>query len=258
MTFQYVQVERDGRLTVVTINRPDAMNALNAPANRELDEIFNGFAADPDQWVAIIQGAGQKAFCAGHDLKQQAAGGGIVLPPSGFGGLTARPLAKPVIAAVEGVAMGGGFEIALACDLIVAAETALFALPEPRVGLAAVAGGVHRLPREVGLKRAMGLMLTGRKVSAAEGLALGFVNEVVPQGEALAAARRWAEQILACSPMAVQATKEAALRGLSKNVYQAVQEQADYPAMAAMMASEDAIEGPRAFAERRPPDWRGR
>lgn len=258
VSYRYITVAQEGRLTIVTIARPEAHNALNAAAHEELAAAFDAFAADPGQWVAIITGAGEKAFCAGHDLKQQASGGGMATHATGFAGLTARfDLTKPVIAAVNGVAMGGGFEIALACDLIVAARSASFALPEPRVGLAALAGGLQRLPRVVGLKHAMGMMLTGRRVSAEEGARLGFVNEVV-EGDVLAAARRWADEILACSPMAVRATKEAVLRGLDTAPNRFLREQWDYPAIAAMMASQDAVEGPAAFAEKRSPVWAGR
>ena len=158
-------------------------NALHIDAHFELNKVFDDFSADPEQWVAIVTGAGDKAFCAGNDLKWQAAGGKRGWDKGGFAGLTSRfDCDKPIIAAVNGVAMGGGFEIALACDLIIASENATFALPEPRVGLAALAGGVHRLPRQIGLKRAMGMILTARHVSAKEGLELGFVNEVVPAG----------------------------------------------------------------------------
>ena len=158
------------------------MNALHPAANRELAAAFDEFAADPELWVAIITGAGDRAFSAGNDLKHQAMGGDMSgQPATGFAGLSARwDLDKPVIAAVNGVAMGGGFEIALACDLIIAAENALFALPEVRVGLAAMAGGLLRLPRTIGTKRAMGMILTGRRVPAREGLELGFVTDVVP------------------------------------------------------------------------------
>ena len=258
MTFQYVDVNREGPLTIVTINRPEAHNALNGAAHRELETVFDAFAADEEQWVAIITGAGPKAFCAGHDLKQQATGGGLDLPPTGFAGLTSRfNLTKPVIAAVNGVAMGGGFEIALACDLIVASSNAVFALPEPRVGLAALAGGIQRLPLAIGFHRAMGMMLTGRRITAAEARALGFVNEVVDT-DAVGAARRWAADLLACSPMSVRATKEAVLRGLQATVKAGIGEQWNYPAMQTMLASQDSVEGPLAFSEKRAPRWVGR
>jgi crotonobetainyl-CoA hydratase len=257
MTYQYVRVEREDRLTIVTIDRPEAHNALNSPAHFELAQVFDDFAADEDQWVAIVTGAGTRAFCAGHDLKQQASGGGMSTPPTGFAGLTARfDLAKPVIAAVNGVAMGGGFEIVLACDLVIASAQAVFALPEPKVGLAALAGGIQRLPKAIGFQRAMGMMLTGRRVTAREGLELGFVNEVV-EGDVVEAAKRWAAEILACSPMSIRATKEAALRGLSASVEDGLRAEWDYPAMKAMLASEDAVEGPAAFAAKRAPLWKG-
>ncbi|MCP3473456.1 enoyl-CoA hydratase-related protein [Bradyrhizobium sp. CCGUVB1N3] len=257
MTYEHVKVAREGRCTIVTIDRPEARNALNADCHAELEDVFDKFASDDEQWVAIITGAGPKAFCAGHDLKQQAAGGGLTTPAKGFAGLTKRfDLAKPVIAAVNGVAMGGGFEIALACDIVVASTNAMFALPEPRVGLAALAGGIQRLPREIGLKRAMGMMLTGRRVSAEEALSLGLVNEVV-SGNVLDAARRWADEILACSPMSVRATKEAVLRGLSRSISEGISEEWEYPAMKVMLASADAVEGPQAFAEKRKPNWKG-
>ncbi|MGW8204990.1 enoyl-CoA hydratase-related protein [Sphingomonas sp. VDB2] len=254
----YIRVEREGPLTIITINRPASHNALNTAAHEELAAAFDDFAADDDQWVAIITGAGEKAFCAGHDLKQQASGGGMATPPSGFAGLTARfDLNKPVIAAVNGVAMGGGFEIALACDIVVASTHAMFALPETRVGIAALAGGLHRLPRAIGLHHAMGMVLTGRRVSAREGAELGFVNEVA-EGDVMDVARRWAAEILACSPLSVQATKEAVRKGLTEPVDKAIVAQWDYPAMRRMLASQDHVEGPLAFAEKRAPRWTGR
>jgi len=253
-----VLTERDGRLTIITINRPEAYNALNPAAQLALQDAFDRFAEDDDQWVAILTGAGPKAFCGGMDLKAQADNPDLFTAEKGFGGFTARfDLTKPVIGAVNGIAMGGGFELALACDIVVAADRAVFALPEPRVGLAALGGGIQRLPHELGLKRAMGLLLTGRRVKADEALALGLVNEVT-DGDVVEAAKRWADEILACSPMAVRATKEATLRGLAGTIGQGLSEEWDYPAMKAMLASQDAIEGPKAFAAKRVPEWTGR
>ncbi|MFO1196699.1 MAG: enoyl-CoA hydratase-related protein [Burkholderiaceae bacterium] len=252
---EFCKVEREGHLTIVTLNRPDVMNALHYPAHVELDRVWNDFAADPEQWVAIVTGAGERAFSAGNDLKYQAGGGARGFVASGFAGLTSRfDLFKPVIAAVNGVAMGGGFEIALACDIIIAAENAKFALPEPRVGLAALAGGVHRLPRTIGLKRAMGMMLTGRHVPTREGYELGFVTAVAPAGQALAEAKKWAAQILECSPMSLRATKQAAMQGLAiPDVATAYR--VEYDAVARMRTSKDFVEGPKAFSEKRKPNW---
>ena len=257
---EFCSADRDGRILTVTIDRPERMNSLHPPANAELAKVFDEFAADPELWVAIITGAGDRAFSAGNDLKYQASEGGaaVTTPASGFGGLTSRfDNWKPVIAAVNGVAMGGGFEIALACDLIVASDNAVFALPEPRVGLAALAGGVHRLPRQIGLKRAMGMLLTGRRVSAAEGQELGFVNEVVLQAELMPAARRWADQIVECAPLSVRGSKQAAMQGLEAGGLEEAMA-GRYDQLGAMVKSQDFVEGPRAFAEKRPPKWQGK
>ena len=211
MTYEFIRYDREGALAILTINRPEVYNALHPPAHDELHHALDAFAADPELFVAIVTGAGDKAFCAGFDLKWQASGQEVRMPPTSFGGIAKRDdLFKPVIAAVNGLAMGGGFEMVLACDLVIAAENAQFALPEPRVGIAALAGGMHRLPRMIPQKKAMGLLLTGRKIGAAEGEKLGFVNEVVPAGQALEGARRWAGEILECSPMSIRCTKEQA------------------------------------------------
>lgn len=254
---EHIVTEVDGKVLTVTLNRPEALNALNPAAHHRLDDIFNAFAADRELEIAIVTGTGARAFCAGYDLKSTASSGSkeAPLPAGGFGGLTSRfDLYKPVIAAVEGIAFGGGFEMALACDLIVASTTALFALPEPLVGLVAEGGGVHRLSRMIPTKQAMGLLITGRRVTAAEGLQMGFVNEVVPAGEALAAARVWAEQIMKCSPMAVRATKQMALASLTEASLERALN-ADYSELVRLHGSRDYVEGPKAFAEKRLPVW---
>ncbi len=260
MGYQFITVEREGPVTLFTLNRPDVMNALHSPAHFELHEAFNAFAEDPEQWVGIVTGAGERAFSAGNDLKHQATGGEMRSPPTGFAGLTSRfDLTKPLIAAVNGVAMGGGFEIALACDIIIASDQAVFALPEPRVGLAALAGGLHRLPRAIGTKRALGMILTGRRVSAEEGLSLGFVNEVTSAADLMSVARRWAAQIIELSPMSVRASKAAVFAGLDEPTLEAaITGQNRYPAVAALFRSEDFVEGPLAFSQKRPPNWKGR
>lgn len=253
----FCKIDSHDHILTVTINRPERLNALHPPGNAELGEVFDAFAADDDLWVAIITGEG-RGFCAGNDLRYQAEGGKRVPMPRGFGGLTSRfDLTKPVVAAVNGVAMGGGFEIALACDLIIASENAHFALPEPKVGLAALAGGLQRLPRQIGVKRALGMILTGRHVSPQEGKELGFVNDVVPHEELMDATHRWVAQILECAPLSIRASKDVVYRSLSIDSLQesmAVR----YDSVATLSKSEDFIEGPRAFAEKRPPNWKGR
>ena len=262
--FKYCAVERDGPITIVTINRPEAMNALHPMANAELADVFNAFAADPDQWVAIITGVGDRAFSSGNDLKYtaQAMARGLPTetPLTGFAGLTSRfDLDKPVIAAVNGVAMGGGFEIALACDIIIASDKASFALPEPKVGLAALAGGLLRLPAQIGQKQAMGMILTGRTVSPEEGKALGFVNEVAPHADLMNVARKWAADIIACSPMSIRASKQIVRKGQeAASIEEAYATQMSFPATRALFASADVREGPLAFAQKRKPVWKGK
>lgn len=260
MTSTYATYEKKGRIAYVTLNRPEVMNALHADANRELSEIWTGFRDDPEVWIGILTGAGDRAFSAGNDLKVTAAGGGSAATQGpilgGFGGITNRyDIFKPIIAAVNGVAMGGGCEMMLACDIAVAEEHARIALPEPRVGLMAGAGGVHRMPRQIPQKIAMGWMLTGRHIMAEEAHRWGLVNEVVPKGESVKAAERWANEILECAPICVRATKEASMQGLGYPVELAMSRTFEWTQR--MRISEDTKEGPRAFAEKRKPNWQG-
>lgn len=255
---EFCTAEHDGHVLVITMNRPERMNALHSPAHFELDQIFNDFENDPDLWVAILTGAGERAFSAGNDLRWQAEGGTRDRPATGFGGLTERfDRSKPLIAAVNGVAMGGGFELALACDVIIAAENAVFALPEPKVGLAALAGGLHRLPRMMPLKRAMGMILTGRHVPASEGMDLGFITELAPAGQALQAARDFADQIMACSPVSIRTSLDVVRRGLQHSDLQTAMT-TRYDSVETLWHSEDVVEGPLAFSEKRKPNWTGR
>lgn len=258
--YEYCVVEKQNHIMTVRLNRPDRLNAMHPLANVELGEVFDDFARDDDMWVAIITGEG-RGFCAGNDLRYQAEGGERVPMPLGFGGLTTRfDLTKPVIAAVNGVAMGGGFEIALACDMIIASDKAIFALPEPKVGLAALAGGLNRLPRQIGSKRALGMILTGRHVSAEEGEHLGFVNEVVPADRLMERTMEIANQILSCSPLSIRASKDAVYRSLDfASLEDSMRDMREtYAPITAMINSEDFVEGPKAFAEKRAPKWQGK
>ncbi len=258
MDLKFVKYEKREHVAYVTLNRPEVLNALHPPCHAEMDRVWDDFVADKNLWVAILTGAGDRAFSAGNDLKYTAEHQGERMPSNkgGFGGITARyDIYKPIIAAVNGFALGGGCEIAIVCDIIVAAEHARFGLPEPRVGLMAGAGGVHRLPRHIPLKIAMGMMLTGKHITAQEAHRWGLVNEVVPLKELMATAERWAGEIMECSPVSVQASKEAAMGGLGLPVQDALSK--SYPLSAKLFKSKDAIEGPLAFAQKRKPKWTG-
>ena len=256
--YEHVLVRRDGHLLEVTINRPESRNSLHPMANDELDHVFDAYFADGGLWVAILTGAGEVAFSAGNDLVYSASGQPMWVPKNGFAGLTSRAsMPKPVIAAVNGFAMGGGCEIALACHLVVADATARFALSEVKVGLVAAAGGLIRLPRTVPPKVATEMILTGRRLGADEALAYGLVNRVVPAGTAVEGARALAAEILEGSPTSVRVSLRIMeeTRGIA-DVVAAV----SYPSAALdeLMASEDAIEGMTAFAAKRRPRWRNR
>ncbi|MGI8677848.1 MAG: acetyl-CoA acetyltransferase [Jatrophihabitans sp.] len=256
--YEHVSLRRDGHLLEITIERADARNALHPPANDELDEVFDAYFADPRLWVAIITGAGTTAFCSGNDLMYSASGKPLWFPKNGFGGLTGRRgMSKPVIAAVNGFAMGGGLELALACHVVVADDAARFALSEVKVGLVAAMGGLVRLPRAVPKQIANEMVLTGRRLTATEALRYGLVNRVVPAGTALDGARALAAEILEASPTSVR---------LSLQMMADAQQFADpldavdasSTALDELIASQDLLEGMVAFGEKRTPHWHNR
>ncbi|MEM8922751.1 MAG: enoyl-CoA hydratase-related protein [Actinomycetota bacterium] len=249
----------------VTIERPEVSNAIHTPAHVEWSNILDRIAADDDIWLAVFTGSGERSFCAGRDLKhlsavQQEGPEAVAANNAAMRTVTRlidRPdYPKPLIARVNGAARGGGFEVALACDLVVAADHATFALPEPRRGIYAGGGGVHRLPRQLPLKLAMEYLLTGREMTAAEALDLGLINRVAPTAGLDDAVNDLIDEIMACAPLSIRATKQAAMRGLELPLTKALR--AEYPAVDHMMRSDDAKEGPLAFAEKRAPRWTGR
>jgi enoyl-CoA hydratase/carnithine racemase len=256
MQTEFSKVEIDGHIMTVTLNRPDLRNALHAEASHELGRVFDEFESNPALRIAIITGAGDKAFCAGADLRTPMAKGQTPVPESGFAGLVWRfNRRKPLIAAVNGQAMGGGFETALASDIIIAADSATFGLTEPRVGLAALGGGIQRIVQELGPKRAHALLLTARRISAREAAAMGLVAEVVPATELLSAARRWAGEILECSPASIAATKAVIQNYIDEGLEASNKGMFAIPEVRSLLSGPDAREGPKAFAEKRRPNW---
>jgi len=260
MNFDFITASVSEHVTTLTLNRPDVMNAINPQMHEELQSAFDTFASTNSQYLCVIRGAGERAFCAGSDLKSIASGERKPYPKDGYAGLIERfDLDKPVIAAVDGFALGGGFEVALACDIIIATSRSSFGLPEPLVGAVALGGGLHRLARQIGLKQAMGMVLSADRVSAAEGLRMGFVNEVVELEDFEDTVNNWCERILRCAPLSIAASKESIMRGLGEpSLEAAINHQDDYPAFHRWQRSEDAREGPKAFAEKRQPNWSGR
>lgn len=256
-----VHIEHRGSALLITLDRPKA-NAIDCATSLELYEALAEFEQNPSLQVAIITGAGQRFFSAGWDLKGAAAGEAVDAHhgPGGFAGLTELfSLTKPVIAAVNGMAVGGGFELVLACDLIVAADHAQFFLPEAQIGIAPDSGGVFRLPKRLPRAVAMEMLLTGSRLSAEEALRWGLVNAVVAPDELIATALALAGRVAASAPLAQQAIMELVSAGESISVQQAfeLQRSRTLPAYRRMLQSQDAEEGSNAFAEGRPPIWKG-
>lgn len=255
---EYVRVSLDAQIVTVTLNRPQVRNALHPPACAELARVLDFCESAEAVRAVIITGAGEEAFSAGFDLKYAEQHPELYEDPL-FGSELVRRTdrCKPLIAAVNGLALGFGFELALACDLIVAAEHAKFGLPEVRVGLAAMAGGIVRLTREIGTKQALGMILSARMASAQEGKMLGFVNEVCADS-ALAGALRWAMEIVKGAPLSVAASREIAYRQSEMPTLATALDPRSYTGALQVLESEDAQEGRRAFLEKRLPAWRGR
>lgn len=252
-----VGFEASGRVAVLTISRPEARNAVNAEVAAELEAGIDRLEQDDELWVGIVAGAGP-VFSAGADLKEIAAGraAGLQTERGGFGGIAHRDRTKPLIAAVDGPALAGGCEIALACDLVVASRRASFGLPEVKRSLVAAAGGLFRLPRALPPKVALELIMTGDPIDAERAYGLGLVNVLTEPGQALAGAHELADRICACAPLAVRASRRVALASLEGDDEQfwrlTIEE------FAAIFRTDDFAEGPRAFIEKRPAVWKAR
>jgi enoyl-CoA hydratase len=259
MAYEFATYEKKGRIAVVTINRPERMNALHPPANLELDQIWNDFEKDPEVWVGIVTGTGDKAFSAGNDLRYTAEHGRdmVRFGESGFGGLANRTSCwKPIIAAVNGYALGGGCELAMSCDIILAGDNAVFGQPEINLGIMPGAGGTQRLTRAVGKAKAMELCLTGRRMDAVEAERSGLVSRIVPVAELHDEAMKVADKIANLSQHAVMMIKEAINRGFATTLAEGTRfERGQFYSL---FATEDQKEGMAAFIEKRPPVFKNK
>ncbi len=250
-----VLVDVEDGIMVVTLNRPEAKNAANKALAEGVAAAMDRLDAEDDIRVAILTGAGN-TFCAGMDLKAFVTGETPMVAGRGFAGLTEASPRKPLIAAVEGFALAGGLELAISCDLIVTADNARFGIPETKRGLAAAAGGLMKLPRQIPPRIAMELALTGDFIDAARAAELGLVNQVVPAGTALEAARELAGKIVANGPLAVAVSKQVVLESADWSSDEMWKKQGEL--VMPVFGSEDAIEGATAFAEKRAPNWKGK
>ncbi len=260
-----VRYEKRDHVAYVTLDRPDVLNAMDLRMHEELGVIWDDVEADEDVRVVVLTGAGDRAFSVGQDLRERAELNRHGAQPTTFGSrgqpgwprLTERfSFAKPVVARINGYALGGGFELALACDIIVASDQAVFALPEVLLGLVPGGGGAFRLPRQLSMKIAMGYLLTGRHITAHHALQFGLVNDVVPADQLDRCVAGWVDDLLRAAPLAARAVKEAVLRSLDMPLEQAFATRFDWEQR--RMYSRDAVEGPQAFAENREPEWYGR
>ena len=250
--------ERRGHVEILTINRPEARNAINGAVSTAMAQALDELAEDPDAWVVVLTGSGDKAFSAGMDLKAFASGegGSIIGASGGFGGITKRQFAKPIIAAVNGSALAGGFEIMLSCDLVVAADHVTFGIPEAKRGLIAGAGGLIRLPKRLPMAVALEMALTGDPIDAERALALGLLNRVVPSDRLMDETLALADRIAQNAPLSVRYSKDVVRRAaeLTEAEGWAINDEA----VGVVFASADAMEGPIAFAEKRTPNWQGK
>ena len=251
----------EGEIARITLDRPDRMNAVDRATEQELIRIWEAIERDRSIRAVVLTGAGDRAFCTGADMKDGSGVSGLdywAAPrPGGFGGIALREtLDIPVIARVNGHALGGGMEMVLGCDIVVASSGASFGLPEPRVGRLALDGGIALLPRRLSHVQAMGLLLTGRRIGAEEALRLGLVNEVAAPEDLDVAVDRWVADILACAPLSVRAIKQMVRAGAGLTAAQA--QALRLPALVEALQSADQEEGVRAFREKRPPRWQGR
>ncbi len=250
----------ENHVATVTLSRPEVMNAVDLATEAELQAIWTRIENDPEVRLVVLTGAGDRAFCAGSDLKNPQITGleyWAAPRPGGFGGIALRETMNvPVIARVNGFALGGGFEMVLGCDIVVACEEARFALPEPRVGRIPLDGGMVLLQRQVPFRKAMAMMFTGKHVTAAQALEMGLVNEVVPRSELDAAVARWADDILACAPLSLKAIKQVVRNTMTLSPRQA--QSLRLPALIEALQSEDGDEGVLAFQQKRKPNWKGR
>jgi dehydration protein DpgD len=257
-----VRYEKRSRVAYITLNRPRVLNAMDARMHEELSQIWDDFEHDEAIWLGVLTGAGERAFSVGQDLKELVERTKAGIPPSTFGsrGLPGWPrfterfnLSKPVIARVNGYAFGGGFELALACDIVIAAEHASFAMPEAKLGLVPGAGGLFRLTRQIPFKIAMGHLMTGRDMGAARAYELGLINQVVPLKRLDDCVESWVKDILRCSPLAVRALKQVGLGSAHLSLEEAFK--FPYAAEELRRLGEDWREGPLAFLQKRTPNW---